>query len=114
MRKLITCAMESGPQVTYELAARKLADTIDLIVQLDMDTDEARDGTRRRRRWVSQIVAITPGEKEKGYAATTIFASHNTRVAVAHTLPDELRKLERHGFDLAGFLTEARRYGAGS
>jgi len=44
-----------------------------------------------------------PGEKEKGYAATTIFASHNTRVAVAHTLPDELRKLERHGFDLAGF-----------
>jgi pilus assembly protein CpaF len=114
MRKLITCAMESGPQVTYELAARKLADTIDLIVQLDMDTDRARDGTRRRRRWVSQIVAITPGEKEKGYAATTIFASRNTRVAVAHTLPDELRKLERHGFDLAGFLTEARQYGAGS
>ncbi len=69
MRKLITCAMESGPQVTHELATLKLAETIDLIVQLDMDIDTRPDGTVRRRRWVSEIVAISPGEQQKGYAA---------------------------------------------
>jgi len=111
MRKLITCAMESGPQVTHELATRKLADTIDLIVQLGMEDEPQPDGTERRRRWVSEIVAIAPGEKEKGYAATTVFEAGDGRVALAQTLPDELRRLERHGFDLAGFLAEARSNG---
>jgi len=111
MRKLVTCAMESGPQVTHELATRKLAETIDLIVQLDMDSEPGPDGSVRRRRWVSEIVSITPGEKEKGYAATTIFVAGDGRRAVAQTLPDELRRLERHGFDLSGFLTESRMHG---
>ena len=111
MRKLITCAMETGPQVTHELATRKLSETIDLIVQLDMDHDTRPDGTTRRRRWISEIVAISPGEKEKGYAATTVFADAGGRAALAHTLPDELRRLEARGFDLAGFLTEARTNG---
>ncbi len=112
VRKLITCAMESGPQVTHDLATRKLAETIDLVVQLDMDTEPLPGGGVRRRRWVSQIVAVSPGEKEKGYAVTTVFACRGDRAAVAHTLPDELRRLERHGFDLTGFLTEARTTGA--
>ena len=111
MRKLVTCAMEFGPQVTHELATRKLAETINLIVQLDMEVEELPDGTERRHRWVSEIVAISPGEKDLGYATTTVFDAHEGRVAVAHTLPDELRRLERHGFDLAGFLTEARSSG---
>lgn len=111
MRKLITCAMEAGPQVTHELATLKLAETIDLIVQLDMDSVENPDGSESRTRWVSEIVAITPGEKEKGYAATTVFDAGDGRVALAQTLPDELRRLERHGFDLAGFLAEARSNG---
>ncbi len=108
MRKLITCAMEFGPQITHELATLKLAESIDLIVQLDMDSETLPDGSVRRRRWVSEIIAITPGEKEKGYATTTVFHAGDTRRATAHTLPDHLRRLERHGFDLAGFLTEAR------
>ena len=111
MRKLVTCAMEFGPQVTHELATRKLAETINLIVQLDMEVEELPDGTERRHRWVSEIVAISPGEKDLGYATTTVFDAHEGRVAVAHTLPDELRRLERHGFDLAGFLTETRSNG---
>lgn len=111
MRKLITCAMEFGPQITHELATLKLAESIDLIVQLDMDSETLPDGVVRRRRWVSEIIAITPGEKEKGYATTTVFHAGDTRRATAHTLPDNLRRLERHGFDLAGFLTEARTHG---
>ena len=111
MRKLITCAMEYGPQITHELATLKLAETIDLIVQLDMESVEHPDGSETRTRWVSEIVAITTGEKEKGYAATTVFDDRGTRVALAHTLPDEMRRLERHGFDLDGFLTEARANG---
>lgn len=112
MRKLVTCAMETGPQVTHELATRKLSETIDLIVQLDMDAEHQPDGSVRRHRWVSEIVAISPGEKERGYAATTVFAAGDGRVALARTLPDELRRLQRHGFDLASFLTEAGEQGA--
>ena len=48
MRKLITCAMEAGPQITHELATLKLAETIDLIVQLDMDSVEHPDGSVSR------------------------------------------------------------------
>ena len=114
MRKLVTCAMESGPMVTHELATNKLAETIDLIVQLDMDTETRPDGTMRRRRWVSQIVAITPGEKEKGYATSTIFASRGGRVAHARGLPDDLYRLEQYGFDVDGFLAEARVHGGQS
>ena len=112
MRKLITCAMEFGPQITHELATLKLAESIDLIVQLDMDSESLPNGAVRRRRWVSEIIAITPGEKEKGYATTTVFHAGDTRRATAQTLPDNLRRLERHGFDLAGFLAEARTHGA--
>ena len=61
MRKLVTCAMEFGPQITHELATLKLAETIDLIVQLDMDAETQPDGSVRRRRWLSEIIAITPG-----------------------------------------------------
>jgi pilus assembly protein CpaF len=106
MRKLVTCAMESGPEATHEVATLKLAATINLIVQLNMDIEQDADGTRRRQRWVSEIVAIAPGEKAKGYEATTVFADLGTGTAVARTLPDHLRRLERHGFDLAGFVSE--------
>jgi len=76
-----------------------------------MDNEPQPDGTERRHRWVAEIVAIGPGEQEKGYAATTVFDAGDGRVAWAQTLPDELRRLERHGFDLAGFLAEARTNG---
>ena len=38
VRKLVTCAMEAGPHVTQGLATSKLAATVDVIVQLSMDT----------------------------------------------------------------------------
>ena len=44
VRKLVTCAMEAGPHVTQGLATSKLAATVDLIVQLSMETKAAPGG----------------------------------------------------------------------
>ena len=47
VRKLVTCAMEAGPHVTQGLATSKLAATVDLIVQLSMETKVAPGGAQR-------------------------------------------------------------------
>ena len=84
----------------------KLADTIDLIVQLDMDTANP-DGSVQRQRWCQRLWRSAPAE------GTRLRRHHRVprrrwAVAFAHTLPDELRRLERHGFDVAAFWAEAR------
>lgn len=113
MRKLITCAMEAGPQVSQELAATKLADTIDLVVQLGciiVRDDRHREG--RKIRYVEEILHISPGERPRGYAATVVFGRRPGRCAVATTRPDELMELlVGHGFDVAGFEAEMARFG---
>lgn len=109
IRKLVTCAMEAGSHVTRELATSKLAETVDLIVQINLDTkpiDAARTQWRRSR-WVSEIVHVAPGEAFKGYATTHVFEpSRHGGPAVPGTMPDELRDLERFGFDLTSYLAE--------
>lgn len=111
MRKLITCAMESGPQVTMELAATKLADTIDFIVQ--MRCEVVRSGTSggvvRKVRRVAEILAVEPGEENKRYSLTSVFRFMPGSCGVADTPPPHpiLDQLVEHGFDYAGFLAEA-------
>jgi Flp pilus assembly CpaF family ATPase len=105
VRKLVTCAMEAGQHVTQELATSKLASTIDLIVQLELETSTA-NGTPHRRRWVSEIISLDPGERETGYATTHVFAPGSDGVARPAVLPDEYRALTRHGFDLAAYLAQ--------
>lgn len=122
VRKLVTCAMEAGPHVTHALATSKLAATVDLIVHLDLTTTPAaspapaagvapgdraldsrdRAGTRRRR--VAEIIALTPGEHETGYATTHVFTPGPDGTAMPGVLPDEYRALTAHGFDLPGYL----------
>jgi pilus assembly protein CpaF len=104
VRKLVTCAMEAGPHVTQGLATSKLASTVDLIVQLSMETTAVPGGARRTRR-VAEIIALAPGEKEPGFATTHVFSPDFSGVAVPDVLPDEYRALARHGFDLAGYLS---------
>ncbi len=111
LRKLVTCAMEDGPHVTHELATSKLAETIDLVVHMHLETTTLPDGTCQRRRWVSEILAVSLGEREIGYALTQVFAPGIDGPAVAAVLPDEMRFLQRHGFDAAGFFAEAARSG---
>ena len=38
LRKLVTCAMEAGAHVTHEYATRAIAENIDLVVQLQLET----------------------------------------------------------------------------
>ena len=107
IRKLVTCAMEAGAHVTRELATSKLADTIDIIVQVNLETVPLAEGKWRRSRWVSEILHVSPGEQAKGYATTHVYLP-NPRggPAIPGTLPDELQELERDGFDLTGYLAE--------
>ncbi|MFC5175084.1 CpaF family protein [Nocardioides taihuensis] len=105
VRKLVTCAMEAGPHVTHDLATSKLAATIDLIVQLDLRTTTV-NGVSQRRRWVAEIIALEPGERETGYATTHIFGPDREGTAVPAVLPDEYRALASYGFDLPSYLMQ--------
>lgn len=107
IRKLVTCAMEAGSHITRELATSKIAESLDLVVQLHLRTVTDASGITRRQRWISEIIAISPGEEAKGYATTHVFRPRPNGPAVAGTLPDELKALEADGFDLAGYLAEA-------
>lgn len=107
IRKLVTCAMEAGSHVTRELATSKLAETVDLVVQIHLQTEQLSDEAWRKSRWVSEIVHVTPGEAAKGYATTHVFRPNPAGgPAVPGTLPDELRELELYGFDLSAYLAE--------
>lgn len=102
IRKLVTCAMEAGPQVTHALATSKLAAAVDLVVHLDLETTVV-DGTSVKRRRVAEIVAVSPGEADTGYATTHVFAPGPDGTAVPQVLPDEYRSLAAHDFDLDAF-----------
>jgi Flp pilus assembly CpaF family ATPase len=105
MAKLVTCSMEAGPHVSRELATSKLGEAIDLVVHLRTDTTTNPDGQLRRRRVVSEIVAVSEGEAERGYALTPVFTPSPTGPATPAVLPDQLRDLARHGFDLDAFYS---------
>ena len=108
MRKLITCAMEAGQHVTMQLAATKLADTIDFIVQMRCEVVSTGMGRRKVRR-VAEILAVEPGEEQQRYSLTSIFRSIPDLCGVADTPPPAplLDALTEHGFDYAAFLAEA-------
>lgn len=104
VQKLISCATELG-FVTSEVATNKLARNLDLVVQVHMENAATPEGFSRRR-WVSEIVAVEPGEKETGYALTHVFKPDRAGgPGVSGTIPDALAAmLEAHGFDMQGYL----------
>ena len=108
MTKLVTCAMEAGPQVSHELAASKLGETIDIVVHLACDVLPGDgDVAPRKNRYVEEVLHVTPGERPRGYATNIVFAAVRGGCAAAHTRPDELMDvLVRAGFDAAGFDDE--------
>lgn len=106
IRKLVTCAMEAGSHVTEAYAERAIAEHIDIIVQLQLDTMPTADGEARRERYVSEIIAIHPGED--GPATTHVFQpSPEGGPPVPGILPDDYRSLSRWGFDLDGYFARA-------
>lgn len=107
MPKLINCCMKAGPHVSDDLAARALGHALDLIVHIDLDETTNPDGSTRQRRNVTEIVAVTEGEKDKGYALSQVFRPAPDGPAIPALLPDYLRMLARHGFDIDTFHAQA-------
>lgn len=109
--KLITCALEAGPQITETYAARSIADAVDLIVQVtrkishDPETDQWR-----QHRYVSEIIAIRPSQDSSNFGVGhTVVFTHDTanRCAVPNVLPEWVEELRPHGFapEAWGFAT---------
>lgn len=106
-RKLVTCAMEAGPHVTMQLATSKLSETVKLIVQVQLVTEPQGERRWTRRRWVSEILAVSPGEPPRGYATTPVFRPNpQGGPAIPGTLPHDLQGLSTYGFDLDGYLAQ--------
>ncbi len=111
LEKLVSCATEVGSQISPQVAARKLAQTIHLVVQLACEVvrDPRDPSLARKHRYVAEILEVMPGEQESGYASNVVFRRQPGGCAVADTRPDALiARLAAHGFDVAAFEAEAQ------
>lgn len=111
IEKLVSCAMETGPHVTRELAISKLAAAIDVVVYLHVEVVSNGDGTFRKRRWVEEVLVVEPSvDAARGYATTPIFAPNHLGQAVSTGKLDNLlaQELGRHGFDLEAYQAESQ------
>lgn len=107
--KLVTCALEAGQHVTHDYAIRAIASAIDIVVHVHLDTTPGPANTWQRRRWVSEIITVAPGEREKGYAIQHAFRTRpGTTVATAHVLDDTYRDLAAYGFDADAYHRDAQ------
>ena len=89
IRKLITCALEAGPHVTAAYATRAIADAIDFIIHMEMVNERGSDGKQVRRRWVKEILSVTPSDSVRGYATTRLFSTlPGERMAGMEVMPD--------------------------
>ncbi|GAB2863798.1 CpaF family protein [Nocardioides pacificus] len=110
IEKLVSCAMEKGPQVTRELAISKLAAAIDIVMYLRCVVVPNDDGTFRKQRWVEEVLVVQPSiDAARGYATTPIFAPNRFGQAVATGKLDHVlaQELARHGFDLEAYQAES-------
>lgn len=116
VHKLITCAMEAGPHVSHDLVSAKLAATLDLVVQMHSEVTPIDDfgQVAQKRRYVAEIVEVTPGEWPRGIAFTTVFRRLPGRCGVADTRPDSIwDDLVAAGLDEVGFEREAAEHHTG-
>ncbi|MGB3257707.1 MAG: ATPase, T2SS/T4P/T4SS family, partial [Ornithinimicrobium sp.] len=111
--KLVTCVMESGQHATHDFALRSVASGVDVVVHVTKQTQASQDGSAQVSRFVSEIIAVSLGEEQTGYAVTHVFRTGpGATAADPHVLPDEYRDLARFGFDLAGFTDQQHGTGA--
>ncbi|PWJ23252.1 Flp pilus assembly CpaF family ATPase [Branchiibius hedensis] len=112
IRKLITCAMEAGNHISEGYATSAVAGHIDLIVQVNLETTPVTETGGRRKRWISEIVSVEPGEQATGYATQQVFRPVQGGPAVASVMPEHIRTaLEAQGFDTRPFEAERRSHG---
>jgi pilus assembly protein CpaF len=112
MAKLVTCAMEAG--AGHDLAVAKLAQTVDVVVQIGLLTQPEGREHYSRTRWVSEIALVEPGDA--GINLDHVFkADFGTTVATAAGTPikkEMLAELTAHGFDVPTFQRELLTRGA--
>ena len=117
--RLVTCAMAAGPQISEAWAYRQVADHIDFVVQIrledsfDMEGDQgAPSGGGRRERWVSEIVAIEPGDGGRPALTEVYKPDPVTGRGVPNLLPDSgadsFAGLQHFGFDVETFRAQAQ------
>jgi pilus assembly protein CpaF len=105
MAKLVTCAMEAG--AGHDLAVAKLAQTVDVVVQIGLVTEPDGQHHYSRTRWVCEIATVEPGDA--GINLDHVFkADLGTTVATAAggIKKEMLAELEAAGFDLRAFQRE--------
>jgi Flp pilus assembly CpaF family ATPase len=95
VERLVTLSVKSNAPV--EFAYRQVAEHIDLVVHVDV-TVEDRNGNPNKQRYVSEVVAVGPGENGRP-AYTDVFTPGPDGHATPGTLPEELRSLTRFGLD---------------
>lgn len=108
--RLVTCAMKAGAQVTHDYAVRAISSALNIIVHVDVRTELQPDGSFVKRRWTSEIAILSPGERERGYAMSSVFRCPpgSTRLKAVGGIPDQYRELSRWGFDLAAYVRESQ------
>jgi len=105
MAKLVTCAMEAG--APHDLAVAKLAQTVDVVVQIGLITEPDGKDHYSRTRWVTEIAVVEPGDA--GINLDHVFtADRGTTVATAAggIKKEMLAELQAEGFDLPAFQRE--------
>lgn len=111
IEKLVSCAMETGPQVTRELAVTKLAAAVDIVMYLRVEVTPNPDGSFHQTRWLEEILVVDPShDAAKGYQDTQVFKpGPDGRAVASGKMPDRLREdLIRHGFDMDAYVAEAQ------
>lgn len=99
VERLVTLATKTGAPTDF--AYRQVAEHIDLIVQIGLET-AADDGLPHRDRYISEIVAIEPGEHGRP-AITDVYKPGPDNRAVPGALTHPLTGLARFGFDMSSF-----------
>ena len=108
INKLVTCALEAGAHISQQYAERALAEGVDLIVHVDLETVPTPDGRWRRSRRVSEVIAVEWGGD--GVSYTDVFKPNTAGEVAPNVLPDDYRTLARFGFDLPSYLAGGGSY----
>lgn len=105
LEKLILCVMDAGEKASPAYARHVVAHAIEIVVFATKHVEwDEESGTGQVTRFISEIVAVSPGEEHKGYATTHVFkTAPGAMVATPGVLPDDLGDLARFGFDHAAF-----------
>lgn len=105
--RLVTAASQQGGHMSEQAVLGSLAQAIDVVVHMSVRTTITDQGAIKER-WVGEILWVTPGERQAGFAGTSVFkAPPGGGAPTPGVLPDEpelLDELERNGFDQAGFV----------